>query len=226
MNAMFDYLTGLAANNNREWYHAHKTEYQEANAQFEALVQELIFKIGETDGSILHNVPKDLTFRLVRDIRFSHDKSPYTPAFRAHIAAGGKQPVPVGYFLMIQPQSRSFLGGGLFADMFKGATSIIREYIYQHQEEFLSIVEEPEFVEHFEVRGNSLKNVPKEYPADCAVAKYLKHKSWFIEYPVEDSIFSDLPAFVDFASERFLQMKPFNDFINRALGGFTMPVRH
>ncbi len=90
MNAMFDYLRGLAANNNREWYHAHKTEYQEANAQFEALVQELIFKIGETDGSILHNVPKDLTFRLVRDTRFSHDKSPYTPAFRAHIAAGGK----------------------------------------------------------------------------------------------------------------------------------------
>ncbi len=112
MNAMFDYLRGLAANNNREWYHAHKTEYQEANAQFEALVQELIFKIGETDGSILHNVPKDLTFRLVRDTRFSHDKSPYTPAFRAHIAAGGKTAVPVGYFLMIQPQSRSFLGGG------------------------------------------------------------------------------------------------------------------
>ena len=27
--------------------------------------------------------PKELTFKLVRDTRFSHDKSPYSPAFRA-----------------------------------------------------------------------------------------------------------------------------------------------
>ena len=32
----------ISANNNREWYHAHKAEYQAANAQFEELVQSLI----------------------------------------------------------------------------------------------------------------------------------------------------------------------------------------
>ena len=79
------YLSELSYNNNREWYHEHKNDYKDANMQFEALLQELIFKIGKFDESILHNVPKDLTFKLVRDIRFSHDKSPYNPAFRAHI---------------------------------------------------------------------------------------------------------------------------------------------
>lgn len=225
MNKILDYLSGLAANNTREWYHAHKSEYQEANEQFKLLLQDLIFKIGETDGSILHNAPGDLTFKLVRDTRFSHDKSPYNPAFRAHIAAKGKLPVPVGYYLMIKPGNQSFLGGGLFADMFKDATSLVREYIYQHSEEFLHIIEETDFAGQFEVKGTSLKNVPKEYPPDCAAAKYLKYKSWYIEYPVEDSAFQDLPAFVDFASEKFLQMKPFNDFMNRALAGFTMPAR-
>lgn len=222
---MLSYLSGLAANNNREWYHAHKAEYQEANGQFEALIQDLIFKIGETDGSILHHAPKDLTFKLVRDTRFSHDKSPYNPAFRAHIAARGKLPVPVGCYLMIKPGNQSFLGGGLFADMFKDATAMVREYIYRHGEEFLRIIEEPGFAGQFEVRGTSLKNVPKEYPADCAVARYLKYKSWYIEVSVEDGLFQDLPAFVELASERFLQMKPFNDFLNRALDGFTMPSR-
>ena len=27
-----DYLTALAANNDREWYHAHKADYKAANA--------------------------------------------------------------------------------------------------------------------------------------------------------------------------------------------------
>ena len=61
------YLTDLSAHNDREWYHAHKTEYQQANAQFEALVQELILRISEFDSSVLGHAPKELTFKLVRD---------------------------------------------------------------------------------------------------------------------------------------------------------------
>ena len=68
------YLTDLSENNNREWYHAHKPENKAANAAFESLVQELIFRIGEFDNSVIHNEPKNLTFKLVRDTRFSHDK--------------------------------------------------------------------------------------------------------------------------------------------------------
>ena len=105
---IIDYLSALSTNNNREWYHANKEDYKKANAEFEKLLQRLILEIGKFDGSILHNVPKDLTFKLVRDTRFSHDKSPYNPAFRAHIAAEGKLPVPVGYYLMIKPGSQSF----------------------------------------------------------------------------------------------------------------------
>lgn len=41
---ILDYLTGLAGNNNREWYHAHMKEYQEANEEFIALLQELIWR--------------------------------------------------------------------------------------------------------------------------------------------------------------------------------------
>lgn len=219
------YLTELSANNNREWYHAHKAEYQEANAQFEGLLQDLINKIGEKDSSIIHNNPKDLTFKMVRDTRFSHDKSPYNPVFRAHISPQGKLPIPVGYYLMIKPGNQSFLGGGLFADMFKEATNMVREYIYQHTDAFARVIEAPEFAKNFAVCGTSLKNVPKEYSAECPAATYLKYKSWYIEYPVDDSKFSDLRAFVDFASEKFLQMKPFNDFMNKALEGFVMPSR-
>ena len=56
---ILDYLTELSANNNREWYHAHKAEYQAANAQFEELLQALMLRIGEFDGRSSATPPRN-----------------------------------------------------------------------------------------------------------------------------------------------------------------------
>lgn len=220
-----DYLSALSINNNREWYHANKDEYKEANAEFEKLLQTLMLEIGKFDNSILQNNPKDLTFKIVRDTRFSHDKSPYNPAFRAHISAKGKLPVPVGYYLMIKPGNQSFLGGGLFAPMFKDATRMIRDYIVQNGEEWEKIVHGPEFEKYFTVQGTALKNVPAGYDKEHPQAKYLKFKSWYLEYPLKDEELNDAKVFSKNAAEIFRIMKPFNDYLNKALVGFQMPAR-
>lgn len=222
---ILNYLTELSDNNDREWYHSHKTEYKEANAQFEALLQELIFEIGKTDPSILHNIPKDITFKLVRDTRFSHDKSPYNPTFRAHISSMGKLPIPVGYYIMIMPGNRSFLGGGLFADMFKDATAMVRDYIAQHPDEWDTIIHDPAFEQYFTVQGTALKNVPKDYDKEHPQADFLKFKSWYLEYPILDKDLLNIETFLPKAVEIFTAMKPFNDYLNKALTGFKMPTR-
>ncbi|MGI6071104.1 MAG: DUF2461 domain-containing protein [Blautia sp.] len=219
------YLTDLSENNNREWYHLHKEEYKTANAQFEKLVQELIVEIGKFDSSVLGHAPKELTFKLVRDTRFSRDKSPYLPAFRAHISAMGKLPVPVGYYLMIKPGNQSFLGGGLFADMFKDATAMVRNYILAHPKEWEEIIHAPEFRKYFTVQGTSLKNVPKGYDPDHPQAEYLKFKSWYLEYKVKDEKLEDQEGFLNQAVMVFKAMKPLNDYLNQALAGFQMPSR-
>lgn len=222
---IIDYLSALSLNNNREWYHANKDDYKKANAEFEELLQALIAEIGKFDSSILHNNPKDLTFKIVRDTRFSHDKSPYNPAFRAHIASKGKLPVPVGYYLMIKPGGQSFLGGGLFADMFKDATAMIRDHISQHGEEWEQLIHEPEFEKYFTVQGTALKNVPAGYDKGHPQAEYLKLKSWYLEYPIKDDELNDAEAFLQKAAVIFRIMKPFNDYLNKALAGFQMPAR-
>lgn len=222
---IIEYLTKLSANNNREWYHTNKEAFKEANAAFVDLLQALLMEIGKFDDSILRNDPKDLTFKLVRDIRFSHDKSPYNPAFRAHIAAKGKRPVPVGYYLMIRPGGQSFLGGGLFADMFKDATAMIRDHIAKNGEEWERIIHEPEFAKYFTVQGTALKNVPAGYEKEHPQVQYLKFKSWYLEYPLKDEEVGDGEAFLKKAAEIFRVMKPFNDYLNRALAGFQMPAR-
>ena len=222
---IIDYLSSLSVNNNREWYHANKDDYKKANAEFEKLLQTLILTIGKFDSSILHNTPKDLTFKIVRDTRFSHDKSPYNPAFRAHISSKGKLPVPVGYYLMIKPGNHSFLGGGLFADMFKDATAMVRDYISKNGEEWEKIIHQPDFEKFFTVQGTALKNVPAGYEKDHPQANYLKLKSWYLEYPLKDSDVADTERFLEKAAELFQIMKPFNDYLNNALADFQMPAR-
>ncbi len=222
---IIDYLSELSMNNNREWYHAHKEYYKNANAEFENLLQTLMLEIGKFDSSILQSAPKDLTFKLVRDTRFSHDKSPYNPAFRAHISSKGKLPVPVGYYIMIKPDNQSFLGGGLFADMFKDATTMIRDYIARHGGEWERIIHEPEFEKYFTVRGTALKNVPAGYEKEHPQAEYLKFKSWYLEYPLKDEEVKDAERFLAEAAKLYQIMKPFNDYLNKALAGFQMPAR-
>ena len=219
---MLDYLSALSMNNNREWYHANKDDYKRANAEFEKLLQTLIFEIGKFDSSILHNNPKDLTFKMVRDTRFSHDKSPYNPAFRAHISQEGKLPVPVGYYLMIKPGNQSFLGGGLFADMFKDATAMIRDYISRNGQEWEKVIHQPDFEKYFTVQGTALKNVPAGYEKEHPQADYLKFKSWYLEYSLKDEEVKNAEIFLVKAVKLFQIMKPFNDYLNKALVGFQI----
>lgn len=228
MSKMITYLEELEQNNNREWFHAHKAEYQEASGQFEEIIAGLLAELGKDDARILGYQPKELTFKLMRDTRFSHDKSPYNPAFRCHISPAGKLPVPVGFFLFISPGDRSFLGGGLFADMFRDATAMVRDYISSHGGELNEILESPQFKDSntgFEIKGTALKNVPKGYNPEHPMSQYLKNKSWYIEDNFKDEKLEDPDAFVRYAAERFRLMAPFNAYLNQALKDFKMPQR-
>lgn len=225
MYKILQFLTELEQNNNREWFHAHKEERAAATLEFENLIRELIVRIGEFDKSVLYLAPKDLTFKLVRDTRFGNDKSPYNPSFRAHISSQGKLPIPTGYFLSIRPQDKTFLGGGLFADVFTDATSMVREYISQHGQLWNQIIKEDAFSRNFTVMGTKLKNVPRGYDKEHPMAEFLKYKSWYLEYPVKDADLLNGNDFIDKAAHTFQLMQPFNNFLNTALKDFKMPER-
>jgi uncharacterized protein (TIGR02453 family) len=221
---VLEFLAALRENNALNWMAANKKWHKDAEAQFVELVQILIVRLSETDTSIAHLSAKDLIFRLNRDTRFSHDKSPYNPSFRAHISPGGRVPIPAGYYISIAP-GNIFLGGGLFATQFPDATAKVRDYIVGHGSELQEILQAPKFSALYSLLGEKLKNVPRGYPADHPQAEYLKHKSWDVEYHIDDAVFEDADGFINLAAERFVLMRPFNDFFNRALTGYKMPER-
>lgn len=222
LDKTLEFLAALEANNSLDWMKEHRDEYQEAKNEFLRFLQDLIDHIAKFDPSVANLDPKRLIYRLNRDTRFSHDKSPYNPAFRAHISIGERKPVPAGYYISIRP-GKSFLGGGIFASQFPEATTLVRDRILTHGKEFQKIITDKSFTDNFEVTGQKLKNVPRGYDKDHPLGEYLKHKAWAIEYAISDTEL--LTKDLTFAAEKFRLMQPLNSFLNDALLGFKMPER-
>lgn len=102
---------------------------------------------------------------------------------------------------------------------------MIRDYIAQNGEEWETIIHKPAFEKKFTVQGRALKNVPAGYEKEHPQAEYLKFKSWYLEYQIKDEELNDAEAFLAKAAEIFRIMKPFNDYLNKALVNFQMPTR-
>ena len=216
------YLAELEMNNTREWYHAKKKEHEAARSAFRDLVQELMFRLAEFEPELMFHEPTDFIYRLVRDTRYSHSPDPYHTAYRAHIASKGRRPIPVGFYLHIQPGDRSFLGAGLSYSWFKEATLMIRRRIAEREGEWEEIVNAPDFCSRFEIKGEKLKNVPRDFPPYHPQGEYLKHKSWYVQFSVKDSVVRK-NNFAAYAAEVFEALRPFNHFLNAALEGFEFP---
>lgn len=77
MKEVLDFLNELAENNNRNWFQNNKNRYLKVQNKINDFALQLIQGISEFDDSIKNIGVKDATYRIYRDIRFSHDKRPY-----------------------------------------------------------------------------------------------------------------------------------------------------
>ena len=75
----FQFLKDLSENNNREWFQEHRAEYEVVREEFEKLLAAAITRISKVWRKHQSVQPKDCTYRIYRDTRFSADKTPYKP---------------------------------------------------------------------------------------------------------------------------------------------------
>lgn len=71
------FITSLTKNNNKPWFDENRILYEEARADFENLVKNVISSFGQIDTDIAPLEARNCIFRQYRDIRFSKDKTPY-----------------------------------------------------------------------------------------------------------------------------------------------------
>lgn len=209
------FLNSLKQNNNRDWFHANKTIYNEAKEEFEALTEILIYETSKFDPDIRGLHPKDCIFRIFRDIRFSTDKTPYKTNFGTYLVRNGRKSGYAGYYLHIDPAS-SFIAGGIYMPPSNILRSV-RTEIYEHVEEFKSIISEAESKMDFnELHGDKLKTAPKGFPKDFPDIDLLKYKSYGLSREITDKQIKD-DTLIGEVTESFRSLTPLIHFLNNGV---------
>lgn len=212
---VLQFLQLLKENNNKEWFEANREYFHQLRNYFSELVDQLIEKISHFDPKISDVSSKTAMFRINRDVRFSSDKSPYKTNFGAYIAQGGRKSISAGYYIHFE-HDEVFLAGGIYKPN-PAVLSRIRWAIYENIEEFLNIVQNKDFVSLFgEVSGDKLQKTPKEFDKNFKYKDFLKFKDFnVIHYLQINDVLK--PNFVDYCSNIFQKMLPFNQFLNKSI---------
>ena len=221
MKEILHFLRDLDAHNNREWFTANKGRYEAVMRRWNAFCEELIRAIGSYDEDIARLSVKDCTYRIYRDTRFSLDKSPYKTHFGAFLSKGGKRSMHAGYYFHVgtgggsgYPHAHMLAAGNYCYE--PRVIKMLREDISFGWEEFKSSVldvADPRFT--LDMDG-ALKRVPKEYPADAPYADFMRLKSYTLLTTFDDAFLLQ-PHLAERVAELFRTVKPFNDYINRAV---------
>jgi len=210
------FLRRLKRNNRREWFNAHRDEYEQHVRQPMIDVIERLAVDFRSFAPDLVASPKRSLYRIHRDIRFSPDKKPY----KTHVAAVfPPRDLPkhegAGLYFHTAPDG-VWIGGGMYAPQTPQLVAI-REHIASNVRRLRSIVEAPTFKRRVgRLEGETLARVPRGYPRDHEAAEYLRFRQFIAgrEFPPE---FAVSPAFYRTLLRVFREVAPLARFLNEPL---------
>ncbi|OWP63866.1 TIGR02453 family protein [Hymenobacter amundsenii] len=217
-SALFDFLTELTRHNEREWFQARKSAYDQLRREFEVLVGQILAALAAEEPALATLEPKKCIFRIYRDVRFSKRKEPYKTHFSAYFAVGGKQSVGPGYYFQLGPAGQTLLAGGIYQPE-KEQLARIRQEIDYNGPALHAILENPGFRQFYSgLEGEKLKRPPAGYAPDHADIEWLKHKSFVVSHHVPDATARQLNL-AEYVPAAFRALRPFADFLRDAVEG-------
>lgn len=209
----FDFLNKLKQHNNREWFNEHKTRFQEEQEQVEIFAEGLLEQLSAHDLIETPSGKKSL-YRIYRDVRFSHDKTPY----KTHWSGSFKRATKSrrgGYYFHIEP-GNSFIAGGFWGPS-PADLKLIRDDIAFDAAPLRKIIKSKAFINTFEsLKGEQLKSAPKGFEADHEAIDLLRYKQFLLIRPFSDKVVLS-ETFLKEASDTFRHMRPLFDYMSEVL---------
>ena len=218
MAPVLSFLKKLEKNNDRAWFEAHRSDYENALGRFEDFVAALIIEISAFQdlGGV---TPKDCMFRIYRDVRFSKDKSPYKTHMAASIGPGGRRAMGFPFYLHVAPGDHSMLAGG-WHEASAEQLARWRHAVDTEAAAVKKIIGRKDFVSAFgRLDGEKLARAPRGYAADHPELELLRLKQVSVTHTVTDKELLS-PSVVQSAAAVYKTMKPFMDY----LGSIRPPV--
>ena len=234
---ILSFLKQVMANNNREWFHAHKALYDDVRQDWADGVAKALERIISFDAEIAPIQVKDCLYRFNRDTRFSPDKSPYKNHFGAYINAKGKKALRGGYYIHMEPGNCLVAVGNYWLPT--NVLTACRNEIMANTEAWLKCVGREDFKHYFlsdansenpfwgESKGNNssgfglerLKTCPAGFPRDWEHVEWLRMKDYCAWHNVGDDFFEG-DAWLDECERIFRAAKPMMDFVNAVIDDY------
>lgn len=221
--ALVSYLQGLRENNNKAWFVMNKPAYDILRAEFMALVAEVIQGLAKHDPLIADVNAKKALFRIYRDIRFSHDKTPYKSYFSASLAEAGVKNSGPMYYLSINADGRLHMGAGCYLPP-KEVLAKLRQHVVEDHAGLARIAKAKQFVKTFGAlsQEDKLARLPKGYDADMPdierFGETLRLKSFVVGRDVD--VITDGEVIEDLAAtlvSTFAAASPLNQWLRAGI---------
>jgi uncharacterized protein (TIGR02453 family) len=212
------FLRALKRNNNREWFQARKSVYEN---QVKAPMYELVEAInGELASFAPEHVtePKAAVYRIYRDTRFSKDKTPYKTHVAANFARRGHQKHAAATYYFHIALDEIIVAAGVYMP---GPEQLlaIRKHIAAHHEELARILGGKKLRSIAgELHGEQLTRTPKGFPKDHPADELLRHKQWYLHTGWEPDL-AETPQLFKELTRYFRAAAPVVDFLNSPLAG-------
>jgi len=216
MKKVLAFINELTENNNRDWFNANKSRYQEALEIFRGFAGGLLTGISTFDPSVGNLEPKDTIFRIYKDVRFSKDKLPYKTHFGCWMAKGGRKSTDAGYYFHLEPGS-SFLAAGVWMPP-KEQLKLIRQEILYNPDSFLKLINTTAMNEHYERGGKEdmLKKGPVGFPKDFIHMDELKYKHYIWSSNFDDTTVQS-KDFANKVVDEYKGLFPVVSYLNHAM---------
>jgi uncharacterized protein (TIGR02453 family) len=177
----------------------------------------VIEEFGKEDADIAPLQPKDCTYRIYRDVRFSRDKTPYKTHMGAYLNKGGKKMPTAGFYLHVEP-GRNMAGGGLWMPPAPDLNKVRQEIDY-NLKEWTKILAARGFSKYFPEGPDTteiLSRPPKGYEAENPAIEFLKLKSFVVTCSFTDAEMQSRSLLKD-VLKTFGAMQDFVRFLNRSI---------
>jgi len=204
-----NFLQTLKQNNNRGWFEEHKAEFKTEQALAKEFFNQVLLRLKS------HDEITDLKiFRIYRDVRFSHNKTPY----KTHLSCSFRRAKPYlrgGYYLQIEP-GNSFLACGFWAPEKNDITRVRKEFEVDASE-LRELVEDAEFKSHFgQLKGEELKTAPRGYDKAHPNIDLIRKKQWIVTKEFSDSqVLAE--SFLNEIDSAYRAIRPFFNYMSDVL---------
>jgi len=212
--ATFTFLKNLGRNNNKEWFQAHRSAYED-----DLLEPALAFI--ETIGPLLAKFSPDVRaepkiggslMRINRDIRFSKDKRPYKDHLDMSFRNGGSKGAP-GYWFRLTP-TRLVLGAGMHMldkpDLERFRMAVDARGSGEALDREVTKLEKA----GYDLGGEHYKRVPAGFPPDHPREALLRHNGVYAGTEMKLPAEARTARFPAFCAGHYKKLAPLMDWLS------------